>query len=94
MLLDLQSFRETLAALQRQVDDLDDLKISHYNDVLEHQEEVWNVVQNKVCQLVFEYQKVDAQTQADMPSDAVNDGSIRKIHRQDVRFIVLRTVTD
>ena len=60
MLLDLQSFRETLAALQRQVDDLDDLKIAHYNDVLEHQEEVWNVVLNKVCPLVFEHQKVDA----------------------------------
>jgi hypothetical protein len=76
MLLDLQSFRETLAALQRQVDDLDDLKIAHYNDVLEHQEEVWNVVQNKVCSLAFEYQKMVIHVQADMPRDAFNDGSV------------------
>src|ERR1700749_3507441 len=47
-LLDLKNFRETLATLQRQVDDLDELKVAHYQDVLEHQEEVWNVVQSKV----------------------------------------------
>ncbi|KAH8830225.1 hypothetical protein DL96DRAFT_925374 [Flagelloscypha sp. PMI_526] len=45
----LQSFREALAVLQRQVDELDELKASHYTEILEHEEEVWNVVQNKMC---------------------------------------------
>jgi hypothetical protein len=46
--LDLQSFREALAVLQRQVDDLDELKVSHYHEIIEHEEEVWDVVQSKV----------------------------------------------
>ncbi|KAF7313619.1 RRM domain-containing protein [Mycena chlorophos] len=45
----LQSFREALAVLQRQVDDLDDLKVAHYQEIVDHEEEVWDVVQNKVC---------------------------------------------
>lgn len=45
----LQSFREALSVLQRQVDDLDELKVSHYHEIIEHEEEVWNVVQSKVC---------------------------------------------
>ena len=45
---DLQSFREALAILQRQVDELDKLKISHYEEIIEHEEEVWDVVQGKV----------------------------------------------
>ena len=45
---DLQSFREALAVLQRQVDELDELKASHYHEIIEHEEEIWNVVQSKV----------------------------------------------
>lgn len=45
---DLQSFREALAILQRQVDEFDKLKISHYEEIIEHEEEVWDVVQGKV----------------------------------------------
>jgi hypothetical protein len=45
---DLQSFREALTILQRQVDELDKLKISHYEEIIEHEEEVWDVVQGKV----------------------------------------------
>lgn len=45
----LQSFREALGVLQRQVDDLDELKASHYHEIIEHEEEVWDVVQSKVC---------------------------------------------
>ncbi|KAJ7068068.1 hypothetical protein C8F01DRAFT_1116721 [Mycena amicta] len=45
----LQSFREALAVLQRQVDDLDDLKVAHYQEIVEHEEEVWDVVQGKLC---------------------------------------------
>ncbi|KAJ7638607.1 hypothetical protein FB45DRAFT_406745 [Roridomyces roridus] len=45
----LQSFREALSVLQRQVDELDDLKAAHYQEILEHEEEVWDVVQGKVC---------------------------------------------
>ena len=45
---DLQSFREALFILQHQVDELDKLKISHYEEIIEHEEEVWDVVQGKV----------------------------------------------
>ncbi|KAK7695639.1 hypothetical protein QCA50_000275 [Cerrena zonata] len=45
----LQSFREALQVLQQQVEDLDELKVSHYQEIVEHEEEVWDVVQGKVC---------------------------------------------
>jgi hypothetical protein len=45
---DLQSFREALGVLQRQVEDLDQLKAGHYAEIMEHEEEVWDVVQGKV----------------------------------------------
>ncbi|KAF8665750.1 hypothetical protein AX16_000198 [Volvariella volvacea WC 439] len=48
----LQSFREALAVLQRQVDELDDLKSAHYQEIVEHEDEVWEVVQGKVCVVV------------------------------------------
>lgn len=47
-MIDLKNFREALAVLQSQVDQLDQLKASHYQEIIEHEEEVWNVVQNKV----------------------------------------------
>lgn len=47
-LADLQSFREALSVLQRQVEDLDQLKARHYAEIIEHEEEVWDVVQGKV----------------------------------------------
>jgi hypothetical protein len=47
-LADLQSFREALGVLQRQVEDLDQLKARHYAEIMEHEEEVWDVVQGKV----------------------------------------------
>jgi hypothetical protein len=34
--------------LQRQVEDLDQLKAGHYAEIIEHEEEVWDVVQGKV----------------------------------------------
>ena len=45
---DLQSFREALVVLQRQVDDLDELKARHYQEIMEHEEEVWDFAQGKV----------------------------------------------
>lgn len=45
---DLQTFREALVVLQRQVDELDELKVIHYQEILEHEEEVWDFVQGKV----------------------------------------------
>ena len=45
---DLQSFREALQVLQRQVDDLDELKAHHYQEIMEHEEEIWDFVQGKV----------------------------------------------
>jgi hypothetical protein len=44
----LQTFREALFVLQRQVDELDALKAQHYQEILEHEEEVWDAVQGKV----------------------------------------------
>jgi hypothetical protein len=38
--------------LQRQVDELDNLKASHYHEIVEHEAEVWNAVQSKVRLLV------------------------------------------
>jgi len=48
----LQSFREALVVLQRQVDELDGLKAGHYAEIVEHEEEVWDVVQGKMCLVV------------------------------------------
>ncbi|KAI0269254.1 hypothetical protein BC834DRAFT_951458 [Gloeopeniophorella convolvens] len=48
----LQSFREALTVLQRQVDDLDQLKARHYEEIIEHEEEVWDVVQGKISLVV------------------------------------------
>ncbi|RDB23233.1 Protein IVY1 [Hypsizygus marmoreus] len=48
----LQTFREALIVLQRQVDELDDLKASHYREIIEHEEQVWEVVQAKTCVVV------------------------------------------
>ena len=36
--------------LQRQVEGLDQLKVRHYAEIIEHEEEVWDVVQGKVLQ--------------------------------------------
>ena len=52
LVTDLQSFREALAVLQQQVDDLDELKARHYQEIVEHEEEVWDFVQGKVCLVV------------------------------------------
>lgn len=46
---DLQSFREALQVLQRQVDDLDELKAHYYQEIMEHEDGVWDFVQGKVC---------------------------------------------
>lgn len=34
--------------LQRQVEELDELRVSHYQEILEHEEGVWDCVQGKV----------------------------------------------
>ena len=38
--------------LQRHVDELDDLKAQHYSEIVEHEEQVWDVVQGKACLVV------------------------------------------
>ncbi|KAI0254286.1 hypothetical protein BJV78DRAFT_66134 [Lactifluus subvellereus] len=48
----LQTFREALNVLQRQVEDLDQLKARHYEKIIVHEEEVWDVVQGKICLVV------------------------------------------
>ncbi|KAG6890944.1 hypothetical protein C0995_000901 [Termitomyces sp. Mi166 len=48
----LQTFREALLVLQRQVDELDHMKESHYREIVEHEEQVWDVVQAKTSVVV------------------------------------------
>jgi hypothetical protein len=45
---DLNSFRRALAELQRQVDDLDELKADYYHEVLDAEQEMWEFIQSKV----------------------------------------------
>ncbi|WWD16557.1 hypothetical protein CI109_100984 [Kwoniella shandongensis] len=49
---DLQQFRQALAELQRQVDELDALKASYHEEVLEGEDEVWDAVLHKVAFVV------------------------------------------
>ncbi|WVQ73695.1 hypothetical protein IAR50_003275 [Cryptococcus sp. DSM 104548] len=49
---DLQQFREALAELQRQVDDLDTIKASYHEEVLEGEDEVWETVLGRVAFVV------------------------------------------
>ncbi|KAF8528866.1 hypothetical protein BU17DRAFT_37286 [Hysterangium stoloniferum] len=49
---DLQSFRQALSVLQAEVDELDRLKVAHYNQVLDHEEETWDLIAGKVCLVV------------------------------------------
>ncbi|KZV69144.1 hypothetical protein PENSPDRAFT_743995 [Peniophora sp. CONT] len=48
----MQTFREALTSLQRHVDSLDELKAEHYEQIVEHEQQVWEGVQGKVCLLV------------------------------------------
>ncbi|WVR03845.1 hypothetical protein IAU60_000842 [Kwoniella sp. DSM 27419] len=49
---DLQSFRQALAELQRQVDELDAMKAAYHEEVLEGEDEIWEAVLNKVAFVV------------------------------------------
>lgn len=49
---DLTSFRRALLLLQSQVDDLDRIKADFYQEVLEGEEENWNVIAGKVALIV------------------------------------------
>lgn len=46
---DLADFRRALGELQRQVDELDDVKVQYYREVLEGEHELWNVVLDKTA---------------------------------------------
>lgn len=60
--------------LQRQVDELDELKLTHYQNIVEHEEEVWDVVQGKVSGIISRF--VLCSQCEDLPSFAVYDGYI------------------
>jgi uncharacterized protein YlxW (UPF0749 family) len=47
--VDLNSFRAALATLQAQVNDLDKLKSDYYQQVLEHEQHIWDGVLGNVC---------------------------------------------
>lgn len=46
---DLSQFRTALAELQRQVDELDGIKLQYHEEVLEAEEETWDTVLSKVA---------------------------------------------
>lgn len=46
---DLNQFRQALADLQRQVDELDGIKLAYHEEVLEAEEEVWETALSKVA---------------------------------------------
>lgn len=46
---DLNQFRQALADLQRQVDELDAIKLNYHEEVLESEEEAWDTVLGKVA---------------------------------------------
>ncbi|EMD41034.1 hypothetical protein CERSUDRAFT_111606 [Gelatoporia subvermispora B] len=48
----LQNFRETLLELQRMVDELEEMRVQHYQEIVEHEEEIWDFVQSKICLVV------------------------------------------
>ncbi|KAF8974594.1 hypothetical protein BDZ97DRAFT_37086 [Flammula alnicola] len=79
----LQSFREALAVLQRQVDELDELKSSHYQEIIEHEVEVWNVVQSKVCVLVRSemdvFDRFTSKAYASMMSDPIIEPMLQSV---------------
>jgi hypothetical protein len=57
---DLSSFRRALAELQAHVNDLDNLKIEHYSEVYEYEQEMWDLIASKVglclvCSSVTDY---------------------------------------
>lgn len=39
----IKNFHKALLVPQRQVDELDNMKESHYRDIVEHEEQVWDV---------------------------------------------------
>ncbi|KZT32122.1 hypothetical protein SISSUDRAFT_994379 [Sistotremastrum suecicum HHB10207 ss-3] len=43
----METFRAALAVLQSQVDEIDRLKVEHYQEIAEHEEETWDFVQGK-----------------------------------------------
>jgi len=49
VLADLNTFRQALATLQAQVDDLDRLKSEYYESVLAHEEEIWDFALGKIA---------------------------------------------
>ncbi|WRT65652.1 uncharacterized protein IL334_002597 [Kwoniella shivajii] len=49
---DLQHFRQALAELQRQVDELDAIKAGYHEEVLEGEDEIWDTVLHKVAFVV------------------------------------------
>ena len=85
---DLQSFRQALVVLQRQVDELDELKARHYEEILEHEEEVWDVVQGKASPSPRPIKCRISQINRgpkDMRRRSLDNGRVRSIHRESVR---------
>lgn len=81
---DLQSFREALTVLQRQVDELDGMKGQHYQEIMEHEEEVWDVVQAKVRNAPEIHVAILIMYCTGLRSGAIHDGCVRPLYSQSV----------
>jgi len=70
---DLSSFRQMLSELQAQVDELDTLKLQHYTDVLESEEQNWEYLASKVALLVRTQVEIADRLSSKATSDPVLD---------------------
>jgi hypothetical protein len=89
----MQMFREALSTLQGQIESLDELKVQHYETINEHEEEVWDAVQVKVCLRFGGVYVLVYSASLGLPSRTVNDGRLRPLHRQGVRSFNPATLT-
>lgn len=76
-----------MTVLQRQVDELDEMKAQHYQEIMEHEEEVWDVVQAKVCLSLILLNIRLSPTAPDMLDSPLHNGCLRQVHSQSVSLI-------
>lgn len=69
------------------MDELDELKADHYQEIIEHEEEVWDVVQGKVSLgVIFAFDSVNICP--DLHCRTLYDGCVRKGYLESVRASV------
>ncbi|WFD31929.1 hypothetical protein MSPP1_002971 [Malassezia sp. CBS 17886] len=76
---DLSSFRHMLDELQEKADELEVLKVQHYTDALEYEEQTWDYVAAKVGLLVRSQMEVAERLSSKATSDPVLEGIVAAI---------------